>query len=807
MTGDERLSPWPYAAVHLGIDAMNTRKSLIWATTALVGSLAFASAVAAQSTGTEATELKEVVVTGARGPRSINGAVVAETVSKSRASVTDQYLSTQVAGQSVLNSINLLPGVNFTNNDAYGSSGGDLTIRGFDSARISLTQDGIPLNDTGNYAIYSNQQLDPELISRATVNLGTTDVDSPTASATGGTVNYTTRRPSDHFGVMLQPSIGQSNYRRFFGMVDTGEFGPWGTTAWFAASKTMYDHFIGAGGVDKTQYNGRLYQRLGDNGDFLSLTAHYNENRNSFIARKTLAQFNAGTAYDSGNSLPATLTGINPSNTGNIRGSSRFTLRDNLILTIDPSFQYTLAHGGGTQTMSETDPQLRGNSTAAGVDLNGDGVINGNTNVTLFRPNITNTHRYAVTSSLIWNINPDHRLRVAYTYDNGRHRQTGQFGYIDANGRPQDPFSGRNGTPVNLPDGTILRRRDRLSYAKLNQIAAEYRGNFFNDAFSLDLGLRAPYFDRELNNYCYQRDTFNAYCTTQAGTPVAGTDLVTFPRSSMNSSAANQYGKPRSFSKKYDAVLPNAGATWRFAENNSIYASYAEGFSAPRTDDLYDVVDVNPEPERTNSYDLGYRYQASNLLASFALWKTDYSNRIVRTFDEAAGLFLTRNVGDVTLQGFDGQVGWSPTEKLNITGSVTYTDSEVKNDLPNGVSGGVPVFIKTAGNRLVETPEWQYGLRIAYSVGPFDFGLQGKHVGDRFSNDINTEVAPSYTTADLDVRYNLPNLGNGSSYLQLNVINLFDKEYLGDISTSTTGSASYQLGAPRTAMLTLRASF
>ena len=82
---------------------------------------------------------------------------------------------------------------------------------------------------------------------------------------------------------------------------------------------------------------------------------------------------------------------------------------------------------------------------------------------------------------------------------------------------------------------------------------------------------------------------------------------------------------------------------------------------------------------------------------------------------------------------------------MNITGSVTYTDSEVKNDLPNGVSGGVPVFIKTAGNRLVETPEWQYGLRIAYSVGPFDFGLQGKHVGDRFSNDINTEVAPSYT--------------------------------------------------------------
>lgn len=789
---------------------MNTRTRVLWATTALVSGLIAAGAASAQSTGSElaeATRVDDVVVAGARGPRNIDGAIVVETNPKSRATITQEFIATQVPGQSILNSINLLPGVNFTNNDAYGSSGGDLTIRGFDAARISLTQDGVPLNDTGNYQIYSNQQLDPELISRAAVNLGTTDVDSPTASATGGTVNYMTRRPANEYGVMLQPSIGEYGYRRIFGLVDTGAFGPWGTTAWLSASKTQYDHFIGAGGIDKTQYNGRLYQTLGDNGDFIALTGHYNENRNSFIARKTLAQFNAGTAYDSGNSLASSLTGVNPSNTGNIRGSSRFTLSDSLTLTIDPSFQYVLAHGGGTSTLAETDAQLRGNSAAAGVDLNRDGVISAATRVTLFRPNITNTHRYGLTSSLIWDINDDSRIRVAYTYDRGRHRQTGQFGFLNANGTVQDIFAGRNGDQVALPDGTILRRRDRLSYADLNQIAAEYRGSFFNNAVDVTLGLRAPFFKRELNNFCFQRDTFNAYCTTQVGTPVAGTNLVTFPVSSLNTNAGNRYGRPRSFEKTYDAVLPNAGATWRFADNQSFYASYAEGFSAPRTDDLYDVVDVNPEPERTNSYDLGYRYQASGVIASASVWRTDYSNRIVRTFDEAANLFLTRNVGDVTLQGFDGQVGWQPMENFSLTGSVTYTDSEVLSDLPNGVVAGVPVFIRTAGNQLVETPDWQYALRATYSIGPIDLGLQGKYVGERFSNDINTEVAPDYTVFDLDIRYNLASVGAGGSYVQLNVVNLFDEEYLGDISTSTTGNASYQLGAPRTAAITLRATF
>jgi len=793
---------------------MTNRKQLFWATTALMSGFLMAGAASAQSTASQmaderATTIGEVVVTGARGPRAIEG-VVAETNPKSRASITEAFIGTQAAGQTILNSINLLPGVNFTNNDAFGSAGGDLTIRGFDAARISLTQDGIPMNDTGNYAIYSNQQLDPELISRASVNLGSTDVDSPTASATGGTVNYITRRPAQGFGVILQPSLGEYGYKRIFALLDTGEVGPWGSSAWFSASKTVYDHFVGSGGVDKLQLNGRIYQPLGDNGDFVSLTAHYNENRNEFMPRVTLAQFNAGNAYDRDdyNTIRSQATAINPSNTGNIRGQSRFTLSDNLKLTVDPSFQYTLAHGGGTQTMSETDAQLRGNSTAAGVDLNGDGQINDATRVTLFRPNITNTHRYAVTSSLIWDIAEDHQIRAAYTFDWGRHRQTGQFGFIDANGFPEDPFSGRNGRPVQLPDGTILQRRNRLSYAMLNQISAEYRGSFFNDAVDVTLGARAPFFDREMNNYCYQRDTFNAYCTTQVGTPVAGTDLVTFPVSSMNSSAANRYGKPRSFDKKYDAFLPNAGATWKFAENQSLYTSYAEGFSAPRTDDLYDIVDVNPEPETTTSYDLGYRYQSGTVLASVAAWRTDFSNRIVRTFDEAANLFLTRNVGDVTLQGVDGQIGWSPMDKLNVTGSFTYTDTEVKNDLPNGVDGnGNPVFIKIAGNQLVETPEWQFGGRIAYSIGQFDLGLQGKYVGSRFSNDINTEEAPEYTTFDMDVRYNLASIGAGGSYIQLNVINLFDEEYLADISTNTTGTGQFQLGAPRTAMVTLRASF
>jgi iron complex outermembrane receptor protein len=100
-----------------------------------------------------------------------------------------------------------------------------------------LTFDGIPLNDTGNYAIYSNQQIDPELIDAVDVNLGTTDVDSPTASATGGT-DQRAYAQADQRNGRSRDRLGWASTisAAYFGLLDTGAIGPRGTRAYIAAS-------------------------------------------------------------------------------------------------------------------------------------------------------------------------------------------------------------------------------------------------------------------------------------------------------------------------------------------------------------------------------------------------------------------------------------------------------------------------------------------------------------------------------------------------------------------------------------------
>jgi len=813
----------------------------------------------AQSTGSQVAEDETIVVTATRS--NIDGVLSNETVTKTRATITDEFIGRQAAGQTILQTANLIPGVNFTNNDAYGSAGGNLRIRGFDGNRISLTFDGIPLNDTGNYAIYSNQQLDPELISRATVNMGTTDVDSPTASATGGTINYSTRRPDEEFGVWLQAGAGDNEYSRLFGLIDTGAIGPWGTTAFFSGSMTEYEKWKGPGEINKDQFNFRLFQDLGD-GDFLSAAVHYNENRNNFYRNINLAQFNSNPGLENDISClrltPVTgvanneatqnsvvtwngatvnntsctnyhNTRINPSDTGNIRLSGSFGLTDNLRLTIDPSFQYVLANGGGFSTVSERDDRLDqggGSSGGTGVDLNGDTDVLDT--VMLYSPSTTNTRRYGITSSLLWDISEQHRLRFAYTYDFGRHRQTGDMGYYDAFGDPEDVFGGKdgNGRRVVGLDGSNLRTRDRSSRAILNQFAVEYRGFFFDDALRVDLGVRAPMFERELNQLCYSQDSSSSVlCTTATPTSTLASGNVIIN--------GTEYITPYNATLEFNDVLPNIGVTYNLGAGHSIYASYAEGFSAPRTDNLYTVsrdttagspiVFPNAEPETTQSYDIGYRYNGATVIAQVAGWFTNYENRIVNSFDDDLGYFIDRNVGAVELFGIDAQFGIRPTDWLSLYASASYMESELQDNVQRGATS----FYPTAGRSLVETPDWQFALRGEWQVTDhFSLGLQGKFVDDRFSTDINDQVAPAYTVFDLDARLDLDFLGIENSFIQFNVVNLFDEEYLGGISSQSAfaaydddgnpgtpnvnvglGTPTYALGAPRTAMVTVRTRF
>lgn len=816
-------------------------------------SATFATPAAAQSTGSVDFEENVIVVSGVRST-DVEGIDIPETP-KAKQVIDEELIRRQRPGQTVNDIINLVPGVSFQNNDPWGSSGGSFTIRGFSDDRISQTVDGIPLNDSGNYALYTNQQQDPETLQSVNVNLGVTDVDSPTASAVGGTVNIRTREPSDEFKITSTMTFGNTfpqgddsdrgrEYMRGFFMVDTGDFTGVGTKAWVSASYTRYNNpFNNYGVVDKQQYNGRIWQDIGDNGDFIAIAGHYNQNRNNFFGSVNLgALLNSiendrpeDRFYEINNNC--TVVGptpgtrgldnncgaefdrrYNPSNTGNIRGSSRFTLTDSLTLAVDPSYQYVKANGGGDEELEEgfcylgvgnrcngdpaTRPAITGfvrGSYYYGRDLNGDGDMLDQ--LTGHDPSQTRTHRYGVVSNLIYDINPDHRVRLSYTYDDADHRQTGETSIALPNGEIADVFPVND--PLETSDGFVLNKRDRQSFARLHQVSGEYRG-IFGD-FTAVLGVRAPFFTRELNQFCY---------TTSAGgflDCVGGVNAAYEANNpySFDPTTGRVTGSapPQSRTYKYDDILPNIGFVYDFGDA-ALFANYARGLSVPGTDPLYeslyfpaDVEDVQPAPETTDSFDAGFRYQTGSIQAQIAGYFTKYDNRLATAYDPELDATIFRNLGRVDKYGVDGSVAWSPSAGSLIYVFGSINQSEIKEDVQTGATA----FAATAGKQEAGAPLFTVGARGQLRLGDLEFGAQVKHTGKRYVNDINTAEVPSYTTVDLDIRWTIGETPFGDDVaLQLNVTNLFDEFYVGGFGGELTSTTPFvQIGPPRAASISL----
>jgi iron complex outermembrane receptor protein len=807
------------------------KKFVLLCTTALLP-----SAVYAQSTGTVETENREIIITGSKA-RSVGGVQTPNTP-KAKVVLTQEMIARQGAGQSILDTINLVPGVSFQNNDAYGSAGGTLTIRGFDSSRISLTFDGIPLNDSGNYAIYSNQQLDPELIDQVNVNLGTTDVDSPTASAVGGTVNYRTIVPSVNPGVHFVGSIGDWHMWRGFGLINTGEVGPFGTRMFFSASREKYDvPYNGYGKLSKKQFNGRIYQTVGSNGDFISVAGNYNENRNNFFGSLPLRTDTTQSATDSRarnvgpnsqNRYPTnrderfykinfpcttatphagvrdTVAGpafdvaacgtefdrrYNPSNTGNVRGASRFTLADGLVLTVDPSYQYVKANGGGTVNAEEgnvrdvnpaggTAPTVSGtgnclttpnsaNNTCiggflggnayAGRDLNGDG--DKLDQVTVLAPSQTHTDRYGVIAGLRWDFGRGQMIRGGYTLDDAHHVQTGEVGYLKPNGEPQDVF------PINNPiidgQGFALEKRDRESYAVLHKFWSEYRGNFGN--LTVNVGLAYSYFIRNLNNHCFTSSA-SGFVECTGRDPARDAILATLNPQVVDPTTGrvlSGWSPPQKRRFTYKKPLPNIGLTYAITPQVTAFGNYSKGLSVPSTDNLYNsfffpiTTDAaKPKPELTDNFDGGLRYSSSKIQAQLGGWYTHFTNRQASAFDPELNVSVFRNLGTVNKWGIDGSVSYQPIKPLTFYVFGSWNNSKIQDNiqigsLPTGVTcdtvsptstQGLQNCAFTKGNRESGSSKYSYGVSANGDIGPVSLGINAKRTGPRFVFDNNVAV-------------------------------------------------------------------
>jgi len=750
---------------------------------------------------TAAAPKTEVVITGKKLGM---GLMVLEDAPKARSTITAEELEKQRPTGNAYEALEMLPAVNSYNHDATGLFGGGMTLRGFNSDQIGATINGVPVNDSGNFAVYPQEYVDQENTCSQFVTQGSTDVDSPQVGATGGNFGIVTCNPENVQRVRIAQTIGQLAMHKTFVRYDTGLLSDKRSKAFVSYSSAATDKWKGKGGAEREHIDAGVNYDW-DRFNFVHATVLYNQALNNNISNLTLNEINTkgyysdnadtfighvtpvkGTAQSDAVQSPAFYRlSSNPFKNAIASATAKFRLGENTDIKILPYFWYGFGTGGIQQQRKSEATFLNTttNKLSAGVDLNGDGDTKDT--VIVANSGITRTKRPGVIASVTHTIGQNEIL-AGFWYERASHRQTGPSVPVLADGTPVDYYLQSN--QFLRPDGSAVQSRDNLTVSTAYQLFAQDTISLMDDKLKINVGVRTPHIKRDVTNYASE------------GNPNATYNI----------------------SKTYTGVLPQLGARFRITNDDQLFASVAKNTKAPpnfvfanvgtnvKIVNGLPVLSGDVQQESSWNTDIGYRHQDSKFIGTLTFFSVDFKNRQATAFDEGAQASTYTNVGRVRNHGFEVELGNTPINGWAFYGSFGYSKSEVLDNVKTSATAVIP----TAGKEMPLTPRLKAGLSAEYQSGAFWSRLKVKSTSKQQATLVNDETAPGYTVMGIDAGYTFANYGLlKRPKLTFNVSNITSKQYRNPSSQNilnTTalpgapaGTLRYYLGAPRFASVTL----
>jgi iron complex outermembrane receptor protein len=767
----------------------------------------------------DSVRLGTITIVG-QGDRLGAGQMLNEDAVKARSTITRQATEKDRATGNPYQALSLLPGVNTFNHDATGLFGGGMTIRGFSADQLGFSINGVPVNDSGNFAVYPQEYTDQENLCTQSVAQGNPDVESPHIGATGGSVGITSCDPEEKRRFRFAQTLGGLSLSRTFIRADTGRladgkakmflsYSQTQANKWKGDGKAKKDHLDAAFSLDLSAENkilGSVLYNRAVNNNFLTMSlaqlnanGYFWDNSPSFFSTNTQAGHIAavnGTAqveaspFSTANSKPPYYAlSVNPFENAVVSVSGSFKVAKDTYLKVQPYYWYGFGTGGTQQTvLSESrflDPVA--GTTNAKVDLNGDGDTLDT--VTVARSSVTKTHRPGITAELNRTIG-NHQLRFGVWYERAEHRQTQPAVPVDNAGNPTDIWLQTG--QISRPSGSTYQGRDWLTISPAQQLYASDTISFMEDRGVLSLGVRAPRSTRNFTNFASE-----------------GTGSQT------------KY----SFEKSFEEVLPQVGVRFNVDKSAQLFLNIGKNFRAPPnfafspTNANIKIVAGVPtmvtpiEAETSIASDLGMRLQTRSMSLSATLFNVDFKNRQANSTEPVTNLTTYVNSGSVRNRGLELELGTAPVGGWSAYLSLTSQKSEIMNDVT--LRGQL---IPLKGKQFALTPELMAGASLQYSAGPLYARLKLKHTGEQMATLMNDEMVPAYTTADFDAGYRLGDIGlMRNAQLRLNISNLSNEKYRNPSSGSvvnakavgTYGASTvfYYLGAPRLLSVTFSGDF
>lgn len=640
----------------------------------------------------------------------------------------------------------LTPSMVATNETGIGIGATSMRLRGTDATRLSVTINGVSMNNPDSHSMYWYDT--PDLISA----VGTIQVQRGAGISTngtgafGGAINMSTDAISTEFGGTASLSYGSYNTQKQAVGISSGLMGGhWAVEA--RLTHLASDGYVDRGATDLKSY---LFQ---------------------------------GAYYNGGTSLKLLSFGGKATTALSYTGATKEEMRLN-GRRFNPEGMYTVSGGLSHRIWNSEE----GDWMQVGYyDDQTDNYLQINNQLVL-------TQRLAER----WTLN----ATAFYTYGYGYYKQYKDDAKLYEYGYTGDAAYG--------PDGSKIRRdliREKVMRNHLGGLNAA--AHYSSERLELSAGGSWSYytcphwgeldwvedteFDRSGRWYRNDVDKQDANLFARANwSAVRSLNLyadlqyryVSYKAWGVNDNYDEKIeGMQRiDVDEQYHFFNPRVGLTWNPAPAHTFFASFAVAQKEPTRSDFTDRFrETFPRSEKLYDYEIGYRFSRPRISAGVNLYYMIYKDQLVKTgqINDSYDA-LNVNVPDSYRRGIELTASWRTTSWFTLSANATFSQNRIKN-YTNKVTDWDGGYHETymGTTRISYAPETIGSVFLDFHYRGFEAVLHTQYVGEQyFVNYSNPNMRlDAYCVSNLNLAYTLPMRAGRSVRFGLTVYNLFDAEY------------------------------
>ncbi len=233
----------------------------------------------------------------------------------------------------------------------------------------------------------------------------------------------------------------------------------------------------------------------------------------------------------------------------------------------------------------------------------------------------------------------------------------------------------------------------------------------------------------------------------------------------------------------YDFLNPRVGATWNFARNHTLFASFAIAQKEPTRDDFTDRFrEVYPRAEKLFDYEIGYQFASRYASAGVNLYYMVYHDQLVQTGQiNDSGDALNTNVPDSYRRGVELTAAVRPSGWLTISANATFSQNRIENYTNRVTTDWAGNYKDTymGTTRISYAPEIMGTFIVDFHYKGFEAVFHTQSVGEQyFVNYSNPNMRlDAYSVSNLALAYTMHTKAARSVRFGVTVYNLFNREY------------------------------